>query len=301
LKPDWTGYGELGELAETVYSALQVRDTKHPVFHGSWDWHSAVHGHWALLRLAEHVGDTQVVDALLGRLCPADLERELAYLIDNPNFELPYGRAWLLLLLRDLEACFGLTQHRGGGEQIAAGLLEWLNTCALSPDVGEYMNPCWVLLRLYDWSEHVGDKETCRLLSRMVHRHFRVQGMRPEQDFTRPEFFTRWGLQVLLLSRVLGAGPAVSWVEEQGLDEAALRPLSQFDSVHHLGMNASRSWAFAELFALSGEPKWQRADAAHFEASMVLYDVHRNEHAEFGHWVPQFIVFGWLKSRLPGA
>ena len=29
---------------------LQFEDNKqHPIFHGSWDWHSACHGHWALL------------------------------------------------------------------------------------------------------------------------------------------------------------------------------------------------------------------------------------------------------------
>ena len=50
MQHDWGRYGELGGLAETIYLALQLRDTAHPLFHGSWDWHSAVHGHWALLK-----------------------------------------------------------------------------------------------------------------------------------------------------------------------------------------------------------------------------------------------------------
>ena len=27
-------------------------DVLHPIFHGSFDWHSCVHGHWQVLRLA---------------------------------------------------------------------------------------------------------------------------------------------------------------------------------------------------------------------------------------------------------
>lgn len=72
-------------------------------FNGSLDWHSAVHGHWALLTMARLTGDDDRRKFVTKRLTEEVLERERQYLRDNPRFERPYGRAWLLLLLRELE------------------------------------------------------------------------------------------------------------------------------------------------------------------------------------------------------
>lgn len=294
---DWTPYGELGDLAATVYASLLRPDTGHPVFHGSWDWHSAVHGHWALLRLAHEVGDRQVLDELGERLCSSGMAQELEYLSANPNFELPYGRAWLLLLLRDLERCCGQHDLRGPGEQVAAGLLQWVESGHMDPNVGEYNNPCWVVLRLFDWWEHVGDQAACNLMAKMVSTSFQAQGLLPGQDHERPEFFSRWGLQALLIGRVLGAGALGSWVEAQVLDEPALMPIGSFETAHHLGMNASRAWAFAELSRTCGERRWRAAYQAHIDAALALQAIHRGDYRAFGHWVPQFIIYGWLAGE----
>lgn len=41
----------LERAGETIAAAIGRRDTDHAIFHGCYDWHSAVHG-WALLRIA---------------------------------------------------------------------------------------------------------------------------------------------------------------------------------------------------------------------------------------------------------
>jgi Protein of unknown function (DUF2891) len=52
----------------------------HPVFYGSYDWHSCVHSYWMLARLRR-------------RFLAAPTER---------GFERPYGWAWLLKLAEEL-------------------------------------------------------------------------------------------------------------------------------------------------------------------------------------------------------
>lgn len=71
-------------------------------FVGSFDWHSAVHAHWALLGLARYTCDAAAEAFVLERLTHAALAAERAYLVEHPKFELPYGQAWLLLLLSEL-------------------------------------------------------------------------------------------------------------------------------------------------------------------------------------------------------
>ena len=93
------------ELADVIRTGIETEephagDRGPGPFSGTYDWHSCVHAHWALLAM-EKFG-APVDDWLHARLSSAVLEVEFGYLQDNPTFELPYGRAWLLLLINEL-------------------------------------------------------------------------------------------------------------------------------------------------------------------------------------------------------
>jgi hypothetical protein len=79
--------------------------TLHPAFYGSYDWHSAVHMHWTLVRVLRLFPQKKEIAALLDRhLAPAALAAELRY-FESPagkTFERPYGWAWLLELQAEL-------------------------------------------------------------------------------------------------------------------------------------------------------------------------------------------------------
>ena len=76
----------------------------HPVFFGSFDWHSCVHGWWSLLtlrRLFPGMAETIAIGELAGSTFTAEkiaVERDY---LDRPlstGFERPYGWAWLVAL-----------------------------------------------------------------------------------------------------------------------------------------------------------------------------------------------------------
>ena len=76
----------------------------HPIFFGSFDWHSCVHGWWMLLtlrRLFPRIAEAAGIAQLATKSFTAEkVAIELAYL-DRPTsrgFERPYGWAWLLYL-----------------------------------------------------------------------------------------------------------------------------------------------------------------------------------------------------------
>src|ERR1700687_474210 len=81
-----------------------------PAFYGCYDWHSAVHGHWMLIRLARTFPDAPLADRLkyaVGRnLTAENLQKEQEYLQGKgrESFERPYGLAWLLRLAAELRA-----------------------------------------------------------------------------------------------------------------------------------------------------------------------------------------------------
>nr|WP_047168475.1 DUF2891 domain-containing protein [Sphingomonas sp. Y57] len=80
----------------------------HPIFHGSFDWHSCVHGWWQVMRLLRRFPELPQATEIRARadamLVPDKVAGELAYL-DRPasaGFERPYGWAWLLALHDEL-------------------------------------------------------------------------------------------------------------------------------------------------------------------------------------------------------
>lgn len=97
----------------------------HPVFFGSYDWHSAVHMHWLLarvLRLHPRIPEAEAIQRLFDeRLAPGPLEIERAYLASpaGKTFERPYGWAWLLELRAELER---LRPHNERADAWAAAL-----------------------------------------------------------------------------------------------------------------------------------------------------------------------------------
>src|SRR5215469_2043942 len=79
-----------------------------PAFYGCYDWHSSVHGHWLLARLARTFPDARFTPearaALQQSLSKEKLLQEAAYIRaeGRTSFWRPYGLAWLLQLVAEL-------------------------------------------------------------------------------------------------------------------------------------------------------------------------------------------------------
>src|SRR3954452_8678203 len=98
------------KLAHLLNSDGDVKPPREltPAFYGCYDWHSAVHGHWLLARLARRFPDAPFAakarEALDQSLTPAHIAVEVRYLEGEgrASFERPYGLAWLLQLAAEL-------------------------------------------------------------------------------------------------------------------------------------------------------------------------------------------------------
>ncbi len=85
-----------------------------PSFYGCYDWHSAVHNHWALVKLLKTFPDIPEAERIRARLDqsfdPENIRAELAFFKRNQEpasnisseFEFPYGQSWLLKVADEL-------------------------------------------------------------------------------------------------------------------------------------------------------------------------------------------------------
>jgi hypothetical protein len=98
------------KIAHTLASDADVKPPRvlTPAFYGCFDWHSAVHGHWMLARLArmfpQAAFSAAARTALSRNITPANIAAEVRYL-QTPGrtaFERPYGLARLPTLASEL-------------------------------------------------------------------------------------------------------------------------------------------------------------------------------------------------------
>ena len=98
------------KLGQVVGDKTDLREPSelHPTFFGCFDWHSAVHGHWSLIKLLkdfpEVEGREDAINKLKTTITKENILTEVSYFAGkhNKSYERTYGWAWLLKLSEEL-------------------------------------------------------------------------------------------------------------------------------------------------------------------------------------------------------
>src|ERR1051325_751929 len=130
-----------------------------PAFYGCYDWHSSVHGHWLLARLARTFPNAPFTPkaraALAESITAPKIEKESAYLHaeGRASFERPYGLAWLLQLAAELrESDRDLYATIRPLEDAANDRLKaWLPKLSHPVRSGEHSQTAFALGLIYDY------------------------------------------------------------------------------------------------------------------------------------------------------
>ncbi len=294
----------------------------HPVFSGAYDWHSAVHNYWLLVRLLRLFPgggyDTEARALLTRRLNPPDVAEECRYFDDTRrvSWERPYGLAWLLQLTAELKQWDGAEARRWRDalaplEHVARERFRvWLPKLFHPIRSGEHSQTAFAFGLVLDWARAVGDLhmiETVRFKALEFHG-FDVDGplaYEPSgQDFLSPVL-----AEADLMRRVLPQKEFGAWLgkflpklperdDASWLPPAVSRDPSDPKLAHLDGLNLSRAWMLdgiaAALPAADGRRNLLSATAArHAEAGLAAI---REERYEGSHWLPSFAVY-LLTSR----
>jgi Protein of unknown function (DUF2891) len=263
----------------------------HPIFHGSFDWHSCVHGWWQLFHIARRFPDLDVAADISARanamFTPEKVAGELAFLArpTAAGFERPYGWAWLLALHGEL------VQHdapwAGFLEPLARAFAErfhkFLPKLTYPLRVGTHFNIAFALTLAHDWA-CAHDAPLAGLISERAHHWFiedrDCQAWEPGGD----EFLSSALCEALLMSRLLPEAPFTTWLDQFLPRLAAGEPATLFTpaqvsdrsdgKIAHLdGLNLSRAWCWRGIgrHVSAAHPISQLAEAAavrHLDASL---------------------------------
>jgi hypothetical protein len=267
----------------------------HPLFWGSYDWHSCVHMHWTLLRLLRRVPDHPLATAsrahLSARITTAAAAGELATL-NGPHrqtFERPYGWGWLLKLAAELELTARTDREatawrdalRPLAHAFAERFLQFLPRADFPTRAGTHGNSAFALRLALDWCDAVEHIALRRAICERANRWFGRDRRYPADYEPGGDDFLAAGLveAVLMQRTVDGCSFADWWQQFRPADAALARwlaPVHVSDGsdariVHLHGVNLCRGWCWAALrrdLEPALRPLVDAAIGAHLQASL---------------------------------
>jgi Protein of unknown function (DUF2891) len=287
--------------------------TVHPIFYGSFDWHSCVHGWWTLLtlrRLFPEIAEARAIAELASESFTTEKVRgELAYL-DRPlsrGFERPYGWGWLLYL--HLES----TRHHEAWDEaleplaraFAGRFAEYLRVLTYPIRVGTHFNSAFALVLTLEWAERFDAPLATFIRDRARHwfgADRDCQAWEPGGD----EFLSPALIEALCMARM---HPELfsSWFERFLPRVASREPASLFTpavvsdrsdgKIAHLdGLNLSRAWCWRSLALLLPTDEGRIAsNAADEHLAAALPHIAGDYMGE--HWLASFALLALLSGR----
>lgn len=286
----------------------------HPIFHGSFDWHSCVHSYWLLARLLRRFPGLAAGPAIRARFEDAFTEEkgagELNYFRRpaSRGFERPYGWAWCLKL------CAELVQHPHAGAKVwsnaigplgallATRLDDFLDKAAWPTRSGMHSNTAFALVLANDYAAALDDGPLAAKIRETALRWYgkdqACQAWEPSsEDFLSPAL-----LEGELMRRLLPPEDFRRWFSRFLPNAAAAQPASLFAPVsvadrsdgklaHLDGLNLSRAWCWRGLAAAFAPEDPVRAlsletAGRHLAASLP----HLDDDYMGGHWLATFAL-----------
>jgi hypothetical protein len=245
----------------------------HPVFFGSLDWHSCVHGYWLLATILRTYPDNVHAPAIRGlfdaQLTSDAVAGELAYL-HGPGrkiFERPYGWAWLLMLAAEIKRHGSPEAKRWNAtlapltDAFVSRFMEFLPKATYPTRVGTHFNSAFALTLALEYAEVAGDANLRTLVASKAIAWYRkdqdCQAWEPGGD----DFLSSALMEAECMRKVLNAAEFLHWFtaflprvgmkEPRTLFEPAIVSDRTDGKIAHLdGLNLSRAWCWRSIAAV---------------------------------------------------
>jgi len=320
------------KIAHVLNGSNDVRSPHEltPAFYGCYDWHSSVHGHWLLARVARLHGDAPFAArarvALDTSITAANIAAEVRYLngAGRASFERPYGLAWLLQLHAELHEW---SRERPADADVRrwaetleplsraaiSRIADWLPKLTAPIRVGEHSQTAFAFGLMLDWARATSEPKLASLLvsrARDFYLHDRACPIAYEpsgEDFLSPCI-----AEADLMRRVLREAEFTRWLHDflpslptdgggDWLVPGVVTDPSDPKLGHLYGLNLSRAWmlqAIARSLPASDRRAAALTAAARIHSAAGMVGV-TGQHYEGGHWLGTFAVYLETGRGLP--
>lgn len=307
---------KISHVLQSEDDARPPRDLT-PAFYGCFDWHSSVHGHWLLTRLLtvqpDGVYAAEIRAALAKSFTEENMAGELNYYTaeGRGSFERPYGIAWYLQLVAELEESDDpqLREWRETlrplEDAIVGKVRAWLPKLSYPVRLGTHNQTAFAFGLMLDYAHTVGNDAFANELAQKSLAFHRADVNCPlAYEPSGEDFLSPCLMEADLMRRVMPQQDFVVWLgyflpqipidgSSDWLAPGIVLDASDGKLVHLDGVNLSRAWA------LEGIASALPADDPRVAALMAAHAVHRDagiaavsaEHYSGSHWLASFATY----------
>lgn len=312
------------KIAHSMNSDADVKPPREltPAFYGCYDWHSSVHGHWLLARLARlFPHDPLALEArraLAQSLTPANIAQEVKYLNADGRtaFERAYGLAWLLQLAAEMkewdDATNGAARDTSAGNQarqwsatlrpleqaVTARIASWLPKLDRPIRSGEHNNTAFAMGLMLDYARITGNRTFGKMVESRVRDYYLKDRNCPlSYEPSGEDFLSPCLAEADVVRRILPGSEFAAWfaafLPRVDLEPTRVADMTDGKLYHLAGLNLSRAWMIEGIVSKlpAADSRRQQLTALAGKLKQAGLESIHSEYYEGGHWLGSFAVY----------
>ena len=298
-----------------------------PAFYGCFDWHSSVHGHWLLVRILKTDPQSPMKPAILTALdrsfTPENIAAELKYIEGEgrKGFERPYGTAWLLQLVAELDESDDPKLKawretlRPLEDKIVAETQAWLPKLAYPIRLGTHNQSAFAFGLMIDYARQTGNAAFEKQLADKALEFHRGDVNCPlAYEPSGEDFLSPCLMEADLMRRVMPQAEFAAWLgrflpqipadgSTDWMTPGEVRDPTDGKLVHLDGVNLSRAWAMEGIASSLPDgdariPALLATSKAHATSGLAAVS---DKNYEGSHWLGSFATYLTTKRGIAGS
>ncbi len=292
----------------------------HPSFYGCWDWHSAVHGHWAMVKVLKTFPETDKKDSIRMKLRANLTKENLAAEYDffanqsfTAGFERTYGWAWLLKLYAELatwedeEGQLWKENMQPLAELLSRKTIDYLKVLSSPLRPGTHANTAFSFGLMTEYAEIMEDADLMNAMKAFSDQHFSPDKHCPTAyEPSGTDFISPCLAEAALMSKLMPTETYLSWFQDflpspssteiQSIENPPLVLDKEDPGIGHLiGLMFQRAWCLKQIAAVFDDTDPRKA----YFLNIALKHIETGENIMFesgyggAHWLATFAIYAY--------
>jgi len=198
-----------------------------PSFYGCWDWHSAVHGHWSMIKILKefpNIKEAEKIREIIRKnLSKNNLEKEFQFFQNDfaKGFERTYGWAWLMLLYSELETWNDIEAKNWSKnlkplvDLLSERTIIFLNKLSKPLRPGTHANTAFSFSLMYEYAQKTNNEKLLNKIKEYSIKHFSYDKNCPvNYEPSGTDFLSPCLAEASLMSKILSEKEFNNWLSK---------------------------------------------------------------------------------------